>query len=205
MLLSAAPVSGSPAADAAHAGLAPSPGVCRWSHLVPTGGAVLDVACGSGRHMQWFAQQGHPTLGVDRLPEAIAAAGAFGQTLQADIEDGPWPFAGRQFAGVVVANYLWRARLPDIVAAVAPGGVLIYETFAQGNETVGKPSRPDFLLAPGELLSACAGALRVVAYEDGFLAEPDRFVQRMAAVRAASLPDPSGPSAPAPARHLLKP
>jgi hypothetical protein len=83
---------------------------------------------------------------------------------------------------VVVTNYLWRARLPDIVAAVAPGGVLLYETFAAGNETVGKPSRPDFLLQPGELLAACAG-LRVVAYEDGFVAQPERFVQRIAAVR----------------------
>jgi SAM-dependent methyltransferase len=192
---------------AVHADLAPSPWICRWSHLVPAGGQVLDVACGSGRHMRWFAQQGYPTLGVDRSPEAVAAAGAFGQTLLADIESGPWPFGGQQFAGVVVTNYLWRARLPDIVAAVAPGGVLLYETFAQGNETVGKPSRPDFLLAPGELLTACAGALRVVAYEDGFLAEPDRFVQRIAAVRplASGISGHSGHPAPAPARHLLKP
>ncbi|MFS2056364.1 SAM-dependent methyltransferase, partial [Variovorax sp. CT11-76] len=80
----------------------------------------------------------------------------------------PWPFAGQGFGAVVVTNYLWRARLPDIVAAVAPGGVLLYETFAAGNESVGKPSRPDFLLRPGELLAACDG-LRVVAYEDGFL------------------------------------
>ncbi|MFZ3118537.1 MAG: SAM-dependent methyltransferase, partial [Variovorax sp.] len=102
-----------------------------------------------------------------------------------DIEAGPWPFDGRQFAAVVVTNYLWRPRLPDIVAAVAPGGVLLYETFATGNETVGKPSRPDFLLQPGELLAACTG-LRVVAYEDGFLPAPERFVQRIAAVRPAA-------------------
>ncbi|MDM0047362.1 class I SAM-dependent methyltransferase [Variovorax dokdonensis] len=195
------------ASPAAHTALAPSPWICRWTHLVPDGGTVLDVACGSGRHMRWFAQHGHPTLGVDRSPEAIAAAGAFGQTLQADIESGPWPLDGRRFAGVVVTNYLWRERLPDIVAAVAPGGVLLYETFAQGNETVGKPSRPDFLLAPGELLAACADELRIVAYEDGFLAEPDRFVQRVAAVRPLQPPvsAASGPMPPAPARHLLKP
>ncbi|NML46344.1 class I SAM-dependent methyltransferase [Ramlibacter sp. G-1-2-2] len=157
--------------------------VRRWTHLVPAGGAVLDVACGRGRHMRWFAQQGHPVTGVDRDPDAIEAVRDTGEAVLADIEDGPWPFAGRSFAGVVVTNYLWRPRLPDIVAAVAPGGVLVYETFARGNETVGKPSRPDFLLAPGELLQACQG-LRVVAYEGGFLAAPDRFVQRIAAVRA---------------------
>jgi len=146
---------------------------------------VLDVACGAGRHMGWFAQRGHPVTGVDRAPEAIASAARFGQALLADIEDGTWPFAGQAFGAVVVTNYLWRARLPDIVAAVGPGGVLLYETFAAGNETVGKPSRPAFLLQPGELLAASAG-LRVVAYEDGFLAEPERFVQRIAAVREPS-------------------
>ena len=146
---------------------------------------MLDVACGAGRHMGWFAQRGHPVTGVDRAPEAIASAARFGQALLADIEDGTWPFAGQAFGAVVVTNYLWRARLPDIVAAVGPGGVLLYETFAAGNETVGKPSRPAFLLQPGELLAASAG-LRVVAYEDGFLAEPERFVQRIAAVREPS-------------------
>ena len=172
----------------------PSAWVRRWSHLVPAGGAVLDVACGSGRHMRWFAQRGHPVTGVDRSPEAIAAVQGLGEAVQADIEDGPWPFAGRAFAGVVVTNYLWRPLLPAIVQAVAPGGVLIYETFAAGNETVGKPSRPDFLLQPCELLRACAG-LRVIGYEDGFLDEPARFVQRIAAVRAV-------PSA-QPMRHAL--
>jgi SAM-dependent methyltransferase len=166
---------------------APSPWVQRWTHLVPTGGAVLDVACGAGRHMRWFRQQGHPVTGVDRSEEAIRTVAGLGEALVGDIEDGPWPFAGRTFAGVVVTNYLWRALLPTIVASVAPGGVLIYETFAIGNETVGKPSRPDFLLQPGELLRACDG-LRIVAYEDGFLDEPERYVQRIAAVRDDSLP-----------------
>jgi SAM-dependent methyltransferase len=161
---------------------APSAWVQRWSHLVPAGGAVLDVACGHGRHMRWFAQRGHPVTGVDRSPEAIAAVAELGEALVADIENGPWPFAGRQFAGVVVTNYLWRPLLPAIVESVAVGGLLVYETFAAGNETVGKPSRPEFLLQPGELLRACAG-LRIVAYEDGFLDEPARFVQRIAAVR----------------------
>jgi SAM-dependent methyltransferase len=99
-----------------------------------------------------------------------------------DIEAGPWPFAGQAFDAVVVTNYLWRPLLPAITAAVAPGGVLLYETFALGNESVGKPSRPDFLLRPGELLLVARG-LRVVAYEDGFLDAPARFVQRICAVR----------------------
>ena len=163
----------------------PSPWVRRWSHLVPAGEAVLDVACGAGRHMRWFAARGHPVTGVDRSVDAVAEAAKLGEALVADIEGGPWPFAGRTFGGVVVTNYLWRPLFPAIVGSVAPGGVLIYETFAAGNETVGKPSRPDFLLETGELLRAC-GALRVVAYEDGFLDGPARFVQRIAAVRPLS-------------------
>lgn len=176
---------------------APSEWIVRWSHLLAPGATVLDVACGAGRHMQWFAGRGHAVTGVDRSTEAIEAARAFGHVVQADIEGGPWPFAGQAFGAVIVTNYLWRPNLPGIVAAVAPGGVLLYETFAAGNETVGKPSRPDFLLQPGELPAACAG-LRVVAYEDGFVPEPARFVQRIAAIRpAAGLPGE-------PPRHLLK-
>jgi len=173
---------------ASHAALqAPSSWIVRWSHLVPPAGTVLDVACGTGRHMHWFADRGHRTTGVDRSEEAVLAASHHGRVLQADIEAGPWPFDGQQFAAVVVTNYLWRPRLPDIVAAVAPGGVLLYETFAAGNETIGRPSRPDFLLQPGELLDACAG-LHVVAYEDGYLETPPRFVQRIAAIRRAESP-----------------
>lgn len=170
---------------AAHGSLAPSPWVLRWSHLVPAGGRVLDVACGHGRHLRWFAEAGHPVTGIDRDPEAIAAIRPPGRGIVADIEDGPWPLAGDTFAGVVVTNYLWRPVMPSILASVAEGGVLLYETFAEGNEAVGKPSRPDFLLRHGELLALCAG-LRVVGYEDGFLPEPDRFVQRIAAVREPS-------------------
>ncbi|HSV80604.1 MAG TPA: class I SAM-dependent methyltransferase [Ramlibacter sp.] len=168
----------------------PSPWVQRWAHLVPAGGAVLDIACGGGRHLRWFAGRGHPVTGVDRDAAALAKLTGVGTTLEADIENGPWPFEGRQFAAVVVTNYLWRPLLPRIVAAVAPGGVLVYETFAEGNETVGKPSRPDFLLKHGELLEACR-ALRVVAYEDGFLDAPPRFVQRIAAIRPQPGPGPA--------------
>ena len=165
-----------------HGGEAPSEWVRRWSHLVEPRADVLDVACGGGRHMRWFAGRGHRVVGVDRSPEAIASIQGLGETLLADIENGPWPFPGRRFGAVVVTNYLWRPLLSTIVGSVAPGGALLYETFASGNETVGKPSRPDFLLQPGELLGACEG-LWVVGYEDGFLEQPPRFVQRIAAVR----------------------
>ena len=165
-----------------HGTEAPSDWVTRWTHLIPAGGPVLDVACGFGRHMRWLSQQGHPVTGVDRAQDAVDAVASLGEAVLADLEIAPWPLPGRAFAGVVVTNYLWRSLLPDIVRSVAPGGVLIYETFAAGNETVGKPARPDFLLQPGELLRSCDG-LCVVAYEDGFLDEPARFVQRIAAVR----------------------
>ncbi len=166
----------------------PSPAsawIQRFSHLVPAGGTVLDVACGQGRHLHWFAQRGHPCVGIDRSADALAALPASAQRVCADIEGGAWPLPGAQFAAVVVTNYLWRALLPTLVASVAPGGVLLYETFADGNARFGKPSRPDFLLQPGELLRACAGELQVVAYEDGFLDGPPRCVQRIAARRLA--------------------
>jgi len=168
-----------------HASEAPSAWVRRWSHLVPAQGRVLDVACGHGRHAWWFHQRNHPLTLVDRSQEAIESitiAAASREAVVADIENGPWPFAGREFDAVVVTNYLWRPLLPTLLASLAPGGVLIYETFAQGNETVGKPSRPDFLLRSRELLEVCRG-LRVVAFEDGFQEAPDRFTQRIAAVR----------------------
>jgi SAM-dependent methyltransferase len=165
-----------------HGTEAASAWVQRWSHLVPSGGSVLDVACGHGRHLRWFAQRGHAVTGVDRSPEAIEAVQPLGRAVLADIENGPWPFEGERFDAVIVTNYLWRALLPTLADSVAEGGVLLYETFATGNESVGKPSRPDFLLQPGELLQASRG-LHVVAYEDGFCDRPERFVQRLAAVR----------------------
>lgn len=167
--------------------------VQRWSSLVPAGGTVLDVACGLGRHTRWFLARGHRVFAVDRSAAAIdgvraLAPSGIGERLEtrvADLESGPWPFAGQRFDAVVVTNYLWRPLLPVIVDSVAPGGALIYETFAAGNEAYGKPSRADFLLQSGELLVACAG-LRVVAFEDGYLDGPPRRVQRIAAVRAGA-------------------
>ena len=178
-----------------HGNEAASDWVRRWSHLIAPGSTVLDVACGAGRHLRWLRGLGHPVVGVDRSAEARAACEGLGEFVLADIENGPWPLAGRRFGAVVVTNYLWRPLLATLVESVAPGGVLIYETFAHGNGTVGRPARPEFLLAPGELLGACAG-LRTVAYEDGFLQNPDRFVQRITAVR--ELPHAGGPS-----RNLL--
>ena len=182
----------------------PSPAsrwVQRWSHLVAPQASVLDVACGSGRHVRWFARRGCRVTGVDRDASALRALAGGAELVVADIESAAWPFEGRRFDAVIVTNYLWRELLPTLVASVADEGVLIYETFASGNGTVGKPSNPAFLLRPGELLEAVQG-LRIVAFEDGFEAAPDgsqpRFVQRIVAVRERT-------AAPAPARHLLRP
>ena len=167
----------------------PSTWIVRWAHLIAPQGRVLDVAAGSGRHARWLAARGHVVTALDRDAEAMAALRGIAEVVVADIERGPWPLPGRRFDAVIVTNYLWRPLLPAIVAATGPGGVLLYETFAVGNATVGRPANPEFLLLPGELLGAASG-LRIVAYEDGFLTDPDRFVQRIAAVRevAASAP-----------------
>lgn len=188
-----------------HGDEAASAWVQRWSHLLPEGGSVLDVACGRGRHARYLHQLHQRDLrvvAVDRSAGAIAAIGLPAErceTCVADIENGPWPYAGRLFDGLVVTNYLWRPLLPTLLASLAPGGVLIYETFAAGHETVGKPSRPDFLLKPGELLQVCQ-ALRIVAFEDGFeegsADRPgQRFVQRIVAVPELP-PDSVAPTSP---------
>ena len=165
-----------------HGGLAPSAWVTRFAPLLGPGGTVLDVACGSGRHVRWLAAQGWQVTGIDRDAEATAGLQGVAEIVVADIESGPWPLPGRRFDGVVVTNYLWRALWPDLLHALTDNGVLIVETFAHGQQHIGKPSRPEFLLNTGELLQACAG-LRVVAFEDGFEPEPARFVQRIVAVR----------------------
>ena len=168
-----------------HASTQASEWVQRWSHLACAPGHMLDLACGSGRHMHWFQQLGFQTTGVDRDPHALMRASEFGRVMEADVENAPWPLlvAGQvqQFDVVVVTNYLWRALFPVVLQSLAPGGLLLYETFTQGNESVGRPARPDFLLRPGELLQVCQ-KLHLVAYENGFLNQPERFVQRIAAV-----------------------
>ncbi|MCX4162176.1 MULTISPECIES: bifunctional 2-polyprenyl-6-hydroxyphenol methylase/3-demethylubiquinol 3-O-methyltransferase UbiG [Paraburkholderia] len=164
----------------------PSSWVCNWAHLIAPGGAVLDVASGRGRHARWFAERGHPVTAIDRDIDALATMRDEPRiaALAADLEGAPWPLrADAQFAAVIVTNYLHRPLFTTLLDALAPGGVLIYETFAHGNQTVGKPSRPEFLLAPGELLEVVRGRLRVVGFTDGFLAQPRQaYVQRICAI-----------------------
>lgn len=163
-----------------------SPWVERFLPRVPAGGEVLDVAAGSGRHSRLAAELGFRVLAVDRDMSALETVAGVPRVSvhRTDLEDGSdWPFTPGRFAGVIVCNYLYRPRLPDIVAAVAPGGVLIYETFATGNERFGRPRNPDFLLRPDELPAAVAGRLSVVAYECGIDPTPTpRAVQRLCAV-----------------------
>ncbi len=163
---------------------APSAWVQRFAPMVRAGGSVLDLACGRGRHALFFADRGYRVDAVDRDPEAIAALAESGAVaaLCADIEAGPWPYPGRSFDAVVVTNYLHRPLFPLLMAALSPGGVLIYETFAQGNEAYGRPSNPDFLLRHGELLQVVGNA-RVLAYEDLVVESPrPAAVQRICAV-----------------------
>lgn len=164
-------------------------------------GPVLDVACGGGRHTFFLLRRGHAVTAVDRDTSALRAAlgDAAGLTIvDADLEDGaPFPFPPASFAGVVVTNYLWRPILPGIAACVAPGGALLYETFARGNERFGRPRNPDHLLEPDELLTlANSAGLHVVAFEDLVVEVPrPAAVQRIAAVRD---PDYSGTDEPPP-------
>ena len=167
-----------------HGSGAPSDWPLRWAHLLPAGGTVLDLACGSGRHVRWLADQGFRVTAVDRDAAAVEPLRPMTEVIVADVEGGPWPLAGRLFDAVLVTNYLWRPLWPAIGAAVAPGGWLLYETFAIGHERLGRPSRPDFLLQPGELLRVSEQlGLGVVAYESGQLADPARIVQRVVAQR----------------------
>ncbi|QBE64965.1 class I SAM-dependent methyltransferase [Pseudoduganella lutea] len=175
-----------------------SPWVQRFAPLIP-GGEVLDLACGNGRHSRHLVTLGHAVIAVDRRPDALAATAGPGiVTSDIDLEAGdtPWPFGPNRFAGIVVTNYLHRPLLADMVGSLAPNGVLVYETFADGNAAFGKPSNPDFLLKPGELLElARQQGLRVIAFEDGIVnhvgnpaggqaGKPAAVVQRICAVKA---------------------
>lgn len=167
-----------------HFDLPASAWVQRFVPLIRPGGAVLDVACGSGRHARLLARLGFEVDAVDRAPELFSAPPPHVKVLGADLEGGPWPYPGRRFDAIVVTNYLHRPLLPVLAAALDPGGLLLYETFARGNERFGKPSNPAFLLEPGELLEAVRGKLRVLAYEDLVVQEPrPAAVQRLCARR----------------------
>lgn len=165
---------------------APSEWVARWAPTVPAGCAVLDVACGGGRHARYFAKQGHAIEAVDRDSKVLTSLAGIENisTRCADLEGGPWPYGVRTFGAIVVTNYLYRPLFPHLLEALAEGGVFIYETFAAGNERFGRPSRPEFLLRPGELLDVVQGRLRVLAFEDLFVEGPKpAMVQRICAVR----------------------
>lgn len=152
---------------------------------MPRSGAVLDVACGGGRHLRYFRARGHRVAGVDVDIRGVAdiAGQPDVEIVAADIEGGPWPLPGRRFAALVVTNYLHRPLMPTLLDALAPGGVLLYETFAMGNGRYGRPSSPAFLLKVGELLDLARGRLQIVAYEHGEVSSPKAaIVQRIVAV-----------------------
>jgi SAM-dependent methyltransferase len=198
-----------PATMPSHDFAPPSDWVVRWTPLLPPAARVLDVACGHGRHVHWLARAGHHVTAIDRDPALLAPLAALATPLVADLEAGPWPLPGRRFDAVVVTNYLWRALFPALKAAVAPGGLLIYETFAQAHAALGRPRRPEFLLRPGELIDVLrdgANAVEtglapsekwhVIAFEEGRLPArgdvPEREVQRIVARRGGA---PSGQAA----------
>lgn len=179
----------------------PSAWVARFAKLIPSG-EVLDLACGGGRHSRYLARLGYRVLAVDRDPAALGSAAGEGiSTLQADLENPgagqatwSWPFETDRFSGIVVTNYLHRPLFTHILSSLAPGGILIYETFAAGNERFGKPSNPAFLLTPGELLRLTRfdtkDALRIVAFEDGYIDHPKpAMVQRICAARTGPVGD----------------
>jgi SAM-dependent methyltransferase len=164
-----------------------SPWVKRFATLIPKQGAVLDLACGSGRHSRYLANAGFTVTAVDRDISLIVSDSALPITAQEfNLELETWPLEGRVFDGIVVTNYLYRPHLDQLPQMLAAGGVLIYETFAQGNEAFGKPSNPNFLLKAGELLAlAQRHSLKVVAYEDIYQDKPKpAMMQRICAVKA---------------------
>ncbi|HVJ52268.1 MAG TPA: class I SAM-dependent methyltransferase [Aliidongia sp.] len=168
----------------------PTQWVRRWAHLVPAKGPVLDLASGGGRHARFFAGRGHPVTAVDIRLDAMADLAGDGrfELVQADLETAPWPLGGRRFAGIVVVNYLHRPLWPHLIDSLDEGGVLIYETFAQGQADFGRPSNPDFLLAPNELVERVGPDLTIVAYEHGVDHTPNPAArQRVAAVRGRAL------------------
>jgi SAM-dependent methyltransferase len=163
----------------------PSAWVRRWAPLAPRGEA-LDLACGSGRHARLLAGLGHQVLAVDRDDAALASTAGQGiATCRLDLETAEfvWPYHRGRFAVIVVTNYLHRPLMAQLFESLAPDGLLIYETFAKGNEAYGKPSNPAFLLEEGELIKhAAAAGLSVIAFEDGFADTPKpAMVQRLCA------------------------
>lgn len=187
----------------------PFPWIVRFAPLVPPGAAVLDLACGAGRHTRLFLERGHPVTAVDLDVSGLddLRQRSLLEIVQADLEDGsPWPLPNRRFGAVVVTNYLWRPLFGPLLDSIDEDGVMLYETFAQGNETFGRPTNPDFLLRPGELIEVVRGRLQIVAYEHGYLDHPRPAVkQRLCASRTERglplLPTSSGSGAGRAAEH----
>lgn len=171
-----------------HDGVTPSRWVERWSRSVSSGSRVLDVACGGGRHARLLAARGCKVTAVDR--DSACAQALAGEPniefIAADLESGAWPLGDAQFDVIVVTNYLHRPLFPALMNALAPGGLLIYETFSAGNAEFGRPSNPDYLLRPRELLDVFGKDMRVLAFEDGFAAQPKLAMVQRIAVRRAS-------------------
>lgn len=163
----------------------PSPWIVQWAGLIAAEATVLDIAAGGGRHSRFFAQRGHKVTSVDRDTSRLTDPPPGIEIIQADLEDGsPWPLPGRVFGAVIVTNYLHRPLLPALLDALAPGGVLLYETFMVGQERFGRPANPDHLLKDGELLELARDRLSVTAYEARMISEPRMaMVQRIAARR----------------------
>ena len=197
-----------------HAAAPPSDWVVRWTPLLPPAARVLDVACGHGRHVHWLAAAGHRVTAIDRDPALLAPLARLADTVAADLEADAWPLPERVFDAVVVTNYLWRALFPALKAAVAPGGLLIYETFAQAHAALGRPRRPEFLLRPGELIEVLRSPdppgstadsssenWHVIGFEEGRLPargeSPEREVQRIVARRGKGPPGHADLLAPA--------
>jgi SAM-dependent methyltransferase len=187
--------------------------VARWSHLVAPESRVLDLACGAGRHTLHFLKRNCHVTGVDIAQSALdlianelrQAPSERCRLICADIENQTWPLQDEQFDALIVTNYLWRPLMPRLLASLRPGAIMIYETFSAGNETVGKPSRPDFLLRTGELLElAQTSQLSVIAFEEGFLPQPQRFVQRIVAAAPSAIPE-AHPPPEGPLRYPLMP
>ncbi len=180
--------------------IAPSPWVCRFAPLVRSGGLVLDLACGAGRHTRWLVAHGYRVLATDVDVSGIAdlRTSPAVEILQADLEDRDWPLAGRSFDGIVVTNYLHRPQFPHLARSLRVAGVLIIETFGAGNERLGRPRNPAFLLQPGELLAAFGSELQIVAYEHGSEESPRPAVrQRLCAVNSIDpvrVPEPLQPA-----------
>ena len=173
-----------------------SPWIRRFLHLLPLDGSVLDLAAGGGRHSAWFLERGHAVTALDRTTdklEQLKSTYAGDQRrrfeiVRADLEEGrAWPLRDRRFDAVVVVNYLHRPLFADLLESLSPNGILLYDTFAVGNEAFGKPSNPDFLLKPGELFDVVRGKLDVIAFEQGRIdgANGPTVKQRIAAINAS--------------------